>query len=107
METKEYRTVIITPAEGMFLTRARQPEDITLAVVSTRVALGQNDSPSDWREITADEADEIRAAQLAAMEAKANPPKEEPDPGEEHGDEAVEEAEWEELPGEAPSQSES
>ncbi len=54
----------------MYLTQAEPPENIEEAMVVTTVALGRHDSPENWREITAAEAEELREAQRAAMEAR-------------------------------------
>lgn len=37
--------------------------------MATSVALGRNDSPSNWREITSEEADEYRRLRAEAEEA--------------------------------------
>lgn len=53
---------ILTPDEGMMLTQAAEVE-IKSRIVTNRVCLAVNDSPYNWREITAEDAKAIRAAQ--------------------------------------------
>lgn len=70
MKQEEFKTIVLTAGEGMYLTQASAPENIEEAMVVTTVALGRHDSPENWREITAAEAEELREAQRAAMEAR-------------------------------------
>lgn len=70
MKQEEFKTIVLTAGEGMYLTQAEPPENIEEAMVVTTVALGRHDSPENWREITAAEAEELREAQRAAMEAR-------------------------------------
>lgn len=58
MDISSYTTIIITPQEGMFLTQVDAME-IEDRIVATCVALGSNDSPDNWKEITAEEAESI------------------------------------------------
>lgn len=53
---------ILTPDEGMMLTQAAEVE-IESRIVTDCVCLAVNDSPENWREITAEDAAGIRAAQ--------------------------------------------
>lgn len=53
---------ILTPDDGMMLTQAAEVP-IESRIVTNRVCLAVNDSPDNWREITAEEAEAIRAAQ--------------------------------------------
>lgn len=69
MNTANYTTTILTPDEGKFLTQV-QDVDIEQRIVADRIALGTNDSPENWREITKAEADEYHAAIKAAQEAR-------------------------------------
>lgn len=68
MEVKEKQVTVrrLYPAAGHYLTQ----NDATLApidrVVSTGVILSTTDSPESWREITAQEAQEIVAMRNAA-----------------------------------------
>ena len=51
----------LTPSAGMMLTQAADI-DIESRIVSDCVHLAVNDSPESWREITIEEAEEIRDA---------------------------------------------
>ena len=53
---------LLTPDEGMMLTLAADVP-VESRIVTDRVYLAVNDSPDNWREITADEAAAIRAKQ--------------------------------------------
>lgn len=70
MKQEEFKTIVLTAGEGMYLTQTEAPENIEEAMVVTTVALGRHDSPENWKEITAAEAEELREAQRAAMEAR-------------------------------------
>lgn len=56
MITSNYTVRILQPSEGYFLT---QSEDVSIEfrVITDKVYLGVNASESDWREITAEEAE--------------------------------------------------
>lgn len=71
METKQFTTTIITAAEGKSLTQADNDLDIRQRVIAKLVAIGANDTPDNWVEITAEQADAYRAEQEAAA-AKAD-----------------------------------
>ena len=62
MVTSSYTTIVLTAAEGCYLTQANC-DDIRAAVITERVYLANTDSPDNWREITAAEADSIKAEQ--------------------------------------------
>lgn len=54
MTTTETKLIKLVPDEGKFLNKGD--------IVSSCVYLGINDSPDNWREITAEEAEEIKKA---------------------------------------------
>lgn len=62
MKQSNYTVIVLEPSEGHTLT---QSEDIEIEnrILSKKVFLAVNDSPSNWKEITDLEADEIRAKQ--------------------------------------------
>lgn len=65
METtqKQIPVTIIAPAAGQFLTQSADDIAITDRIVTDQpVYLAATDSPSRWREISADEADAYREA---------------------------------------------
>lgn len=66
MVTSSYTTIVLTAAEGCYLTQANC-EDIRAAIITERVYLANTDSPDNWREITAAEADDIKAQQAALL----------------------------------------
>lgn len=57
-----YTTRVLTASEGCFLTQANL-ENVEGAVISTKVYLAVNDAPENWKEITAEEAEAIKAEQ--------------------------------------------
>ena len=66
MVTSSYTTIVLTAAEGCYLTQANC-DDIRAAIITERVYLANTDSPDNWREITAAEADNIKAQQAALL----------------------------------------
>lgn len=62
MVTSSYTTIVLTAAQGCYLTQANCA-DIRAAIITERVYLANTDSPDNWREITAAEADDIKAQQ--------------------------------------------
>lgn len=65
MKQQEYITRVLIPEEGHYITQAGDI-DIKQRAFSKEVFLAINDSPSNWKEITADEAEELMAAQIEA-----------------------------------------
>lgn len=68
MKQSEYTTRVLTAEPGHYLTQSADVSD-NERVVAENVYLGVNDSADNWREITAEEAETIRAAQRARVEA--------------------------------------
>ena len=66
MVTSSYTTIVLTAAEGCYLTQANC-DDIRTAIITDRVYLAKSDSPDNWREITAEQADDIKAQQAALL----------------------------------------
>ena len=66
MVTSSYTTIVLTAAEGCYLTQANCA-DIRTAIITDRVYLANTDSPDNWREITAEQADDIKAQQAALL----------------------------------------
>lgn len=71
MIQEEIKVRVLIPNEGYMLTQAFEVE-ITNRVVSDKVYLAVTDEPSNWKEITQEEADAIKAEQerLANEELK-------------------------------------
>lgn len=73
MTTEEFTTQVIKAAEGKYLTEAYDV-DIKERTIGTVVALGKGQSADNWKEISAKEADKLRAEKAevikAEMEAK-------------------------------------
>ena len=59
MKQTEFTTIILKADEGNYLTQAAQDIDIKDRVIGEEVALGANDSPDNWKEITTTEAEEF------------------------------------------------
>lgn len=62
MIQEEIKVRVLIPSEGYLLTQAFEVE-IQNRVVSDKVYLAVTDEPSNWREITQEEADAIKAEQ--------------------------------------------
>lgn len=62
MIQSNYTVVVLEPSEGYTLTQSAEVE-VQNRILSKKVFLAVNDSPSNWKEITDTEADEIRVAQ--------------------------------------------
>ena len=62
MKQSNYTVTIIEPTEGYTLTQSKEV-DIVDRILSKKVFLAITDSPSNWKEITDSEADEIRSEQ--------------------------------------------
>lgn len=71
MIQEEIKVRVLIPSKGYMLTQAFDVE-ITNRVVSEKVYLAVTDEPSNWKEITIEEADAIKAEQerLAEEESK-------------------------------------
>lgn len=67
MKTNEYKTTIITAADGKYITNADDNVDIKDRLIATSIALGKFDSVDNYKEITKEEADELKAAQEKAQ----------------------------------------
>lgn len=59
MKQETFTTIIIEAEEGKYLTQASSDTPIAQRVCATKIALGRNDSPENWVEITAEQAKEI------------------------------------------------
>lgn len=62
MIQSNYTVRIIEPSEGFTLTQSADV-DLENRTLSKKVFLAVNDDPSNWKEITDTEADEIRSQQ--------------------------------------------
>ena len=69
MIQSNYTVRIIEPSEGFTLTQSADI-DLENRTLSKKVFLAVNDDPSNWKEITDTEADEIRSQQEAIAKAK-------------------------------------
>ena len=69
MIQSNYTVRIIEPSEGFTLTQSADI-DLENRTLSKKVFLAVNDDPSNWKEITDAEADEIRSQQEAIAKAK-------------------------------------
>lgn len=68
METTSYTTTVLTAEPGHMLTQAADV-DILERVFTDKAYLAANDSPGNWREISADEVIELRQQQHEARQA--------------------------------------
>lgn len=62
MVQSNYTVIILQPSEGYTLTQSRDVE-ISERILSKKVFLAINDSPENWKEITDEEAENIRIQQ--------------------------------------------
>lgn len=60
MIQQTYTTRVLVPEVGYYITQAQEVEP-ELRVFSKQVFLAVNDDPSNWKEITEDEAEAIKA----------------------------------------------
>lgn len=67
MIQEEIRVQVLIPSKGYKLTQSKKV-DIANRIISDKVYLGVFDTPSDWIEITDDEANEILAQQKELSE---------------------------------------
>lgn len=67
MKQTEFTTIILTAARGKYLTQASQDIDITKRVIGTKIALGSNDSPDNWCEISKADAEEFERLKNEAI----------------------------------------
>lgn len=71
MIQSNYTVRIIEPSEGFTLTQSADV-DLENRTLSKKVFLAVNDDPSNWKEITDTEADEIRSQQEELAKQKEN-----------------------------------
>lgn len=69
MIIEEFKTIVIKASEGKFLTNANEVE-ITERIIATTIALGKFDSADNYKEISAQEAEEYKRLQEEAREIK-------------------------------------
>ena len=63
MITENYSSVIIKAKEGFYMTEVDDSIAIQNRTIATAVALGTNDSADNYKEITAEEANELKRLQ--------------------------------------------
>lgn len=71
MIQSNYTVRIIEPSEGFTLTQSADV-DLEDRILSKKIFLAVNDDPSNWKEITDTEADEIRLQQEELAKQKEN-----------------------------------
>lgn len=72
MKQKQFTTTVIEADEDKFLTQASKDIDINDRVIGTKIAIGANDSPDNWCEISKADAEEF-FAQRSASDAISSP----------------------------------
>lgn len=68
MKQTSFTTIILTAGRGKYLTQASQDIDIKDRVIGKRVALGANDSPENWCEISEADKGEFERLKNEAIE---------------------------------------
>lgn len=63
MEVQNFTTKVIKASEGKFLTQVDDTVSIESRITSDTIALGKNDSAENYKEISEEEANEIRKKQ--------------------------------------------
>ncbi len=66
MKQTEVLVRTLEPEDGCVLTQADENIPVTGRILATEITLGIGDSPDNWREISAEEAEQIRAEQEQA-----------------------------------------
>lgn len=66
MKTSNFTVQVLQPSEGMLLTQSADI-DLKNRVFSKKVFLSVNDSPDNWKEITTEEAGELKAQKEALI----------------------------------------
>lgn len=69
MESTTYTHTKLSASEGCYLTQSADV-DAAHRIIGREVYLAVTDSPDNWREISAEEADAYKAARAEALEAK-------------------------------------
>lgn len=69
MKQTEFTTIILTAGRGKYLTQASQDVDIKDRIIGQKVAIGANDSPDNWCEISESDKEEFERQRAEAMEA--------------------------------------
>lgn len=70
MTQTDYTTRVLTPEPGHYLTQAADVAVLDRVVADGPLYLASTDTPSAWREITAEEAEVYLAARREAVEAQ-------------------------------------
>lgn len=70
MKSNEFTTIILEAEDNHYLTQTDETIELRDRIVATRIALGKYDSPDNWKEITKEEADAIKAEQEKLIEAE-------------------------------------
>ena len=68
MKKTSFTTIILTASKGKYLTQATSDIDIQDRVICNQVALGKNDSPDNWCEISKADAEEFLRLKKEATE---------------------------------------
>ncbi len=63
MKSNSFTTIIIEAEPNHYLTQSDDSIDLKDRIVATVIALGKFDEPSNYKEITKEEGDEIKAQQ--------------------------------------------
>lgn len=71
MKQETFTTIIIEAEEGKYLTQASSEIDAKDRITAKKVALGKNDSPSNWIEIEEEEAVAFEQSKYNVMESEA------------------------------------
>lgn len=70
MKSNEFTTVIIEAEDNHYLTESDENIELRDRTIATRIALGKFDSADNWKEISQEEADTIKAEQEKLMKAE-------------------------------------
>lgn len=63
MTSENYSMLTIKASDGYYITDKSDDVDIKQRIIATEIAIGKNDSADNYKEITAEEADELKRLQ--------------------------------------------
>lgn len=69
MKQEQFTTIRLIADDNMFLTQSSDDIDIAERIIGTVVNIGRNDSPDNWCEISAADAEEFERLKAEAAEA--------------------------------------
>ncbi len=72
MKSNSFTTIILEAEPNHYLTQSDDSIELKDRIIASMIALGKHDSPDNYKEITKEEGDEIKAQQEALNNAEQN-----------------------------------